>query len=427
MVIVVALLAACGGSDGDCIRAVSWADYRELSLDRAVVDSFRTRHPEIPVCMESLEGSGIYREKVLISIAGGAPPAVFLLDGIDIPAFVNRGVLLDLSPYVSRVGVDLPAYDPRILSLFRTPAASGDSALWAFPKDFTPMVIYYNKDVFDAAGVPYPRAGWTWAEFLETARRLTRDRDGDGEPDVWGFGWPRDFFYLQTWIWAGGGELLGARDDGGYRATGYLDSPATVAAVSFYLDLVRKWRVAPRVEMFRRGLGGLSRMFYSGQVAMLQSGHWAGPTLAPQEAAGRLHYGVVPMPTRAGVDPVTVLYASGWAVPKAAEHRRWAVELAAFLSSTTAQRMRAASGLAVPSIPEVAEEVAAGDTTGRERVFLEAVPTGRNTWGARVEKWREVQDALFDLLDRPLVAGEPVDSVAHDLAVRIDGLLEPGP
>ncbi len=422
-----AALAACGRGGGECLRAVSWADYRELGLDRAVVDSFRVRHPGIPVCMESLEGSGIYREKVLISIAGGVPPGVFLMDGIDIPAFVNRGVLLDLSPYVGRVGVDLSAYDPRVLSLFRTPKPDGDSALWAFPKDFTPMVMYYNKDVFDAAGVPYPRAGWTWAEFLDTARRLTRDTDGDGEPDVWGFGWPRDFFYLQAWIWAGGGELLGPAPGGGYRATGYLDSPTTEAAVSYYLDLVRRWGVAPRVEMFRRGLGGLSRMFYSGQVAMLQSGHWIGPTLAPQEAAGRLRYGVVPMPTRAGVSPVTVLYAAGWAVPKSAEHRRRAVELAAFLSSATAQRVRARSGLAVPSMPAVAEEMAAGDSTGRERVFLDAVPTGRNTWGAKVEKWREVQDLLFDLLDRPLVAGEPVSEVAHDLAVRIDGLLAEHP
>lgn len=408
-------LAACGGRGGDCVRAVSWADYRELALDRAIVDSFRVRHPEIPVCMESLEGSGIYREKVLTSIAAGTPPGVFLLDAIDVPAFVDNGVVLDLAPYLDRLGVDTTSYFPQALA----PFLHGDS-LWAFPKDFTPMVLYYNKDAFDAAGVPYPKAGWTWSDFLDKARRLTRDTDGDGEPDHWGFGWQRDFFYLQTWLWTGGGELL---SPDARRATGYLDSPASVDAVRFYLDLVRTYRVSPRVEMFRRAGGNISRMFVMGRVAMIQSGHWSGPTFLPQERAGRLRYGVVPMPVKAGVKPVTVLYASGWAVPRNADHRRWALELAAFLSSPLAQRVRAASGLAISSLPAVAEQVAAADTSGRERVFLDAVPAGRQPWGTRVAPFREVQDMMFDLLDRPLVRGEPVSKVAHELAVRVDTLL----
>jgi len=397
------------------VRAVSWADYRELALDEAIVDSFRVRHPEIPVCMESLEGSGIYREKVLTSIAAGTPPGVFLLDAIDVPAFVDNGVVLDLAPYLGRLDVDTASYFPEALE----PFLRGDS-LWAFPKDFTPMVIYYNKDAFDAAGVPYPQAGWTWSDFLDTARRLTRDTDGDGAVDHWGFGWQRDFFYLQTWLWAGGGELL---SPDARRATGYLDSPASVDAIRFYLDLVRTYKVAPRVEMFRRATGNISRMFVTGRVAMIQSGHWSGPTLLPHERAGRLRYGVAPMPVKAGVQPVTVLYASGWAVPRNADHRRWALELAAFLSSPIAQRVRAASGLAIPSLPSIAKQVAAADTSGRERVFLDAVPTGRQPWGTRVAPFREIQDIMLDMLDRPLVRGEPVPEVAHDLAVRIDTLL----
>ncbi len=414
--VIAAIVTGCGGTDRGCVRVVSWADYRELSLDQEIVDSFRVRHPDIPVCVESLEGAGIYREKVLTSIAAGTPPGVFLLDGIDIPAFVETGVLLDLAPYLDRVAVDVADFHPRLVELFR----SDDGALWAFPKDFTPMVVYYNKGVFDAAGVPYPEAGWTWSDFLETARRLTRDADGDGEMDVWGFGWPRDFFYLQAWIWAGGGELL---SPDARRASGYLDASATVDAVTFYLDLVREHHVAPRVEMFRRGGGSLARMFVTGRLGMLQSGHWSGPTFRPHERAGRLRYGVVPMPVREGVDPVTVLYASGWAVPRNAAHRRWSIQLAAFLASETAQRIRARSGLAVPAMPEVAREVVAADTTGREAVFLAAARHGRHPWGTRVARWREVQDLLFDLLDRPLVRGEPVDEVAGELAVRIDELL----
>ena len=77
--LALALLAAgCGARAPECVRVASWAEFRELALEAEVVDSFRVRHPEIPVCLESLEGAGIYREKILTSIAAGTPPGVFL-------------------------------------------------------------------------------------------------------------------------------------------------------------------------------------------------------------------------------------------------------------------------------------------------------------------------------------------------------------
>jgi multiple sugar transport system substrate-binding protein len=411
-----ALVGGCAAGPADCVRVVSWADFRELELEAEVIDSFRVRHPEIPVCLESLEGAGIYREKILTSIAAGTPPGVFLLDGIDAPAFIESDVLLDLAPYLPRVNLDLAAFHPRLTELF---APGG--RVWAVPKGFTPMVMFYNRDVFDRAGVPYPPAGWTWEDFRRTARALTRDTDGDGATDVWGFGWPREFFYLQSWIWAGGGDLL-APD--GRRASGWLDAPATIEALDFYLGLAVRDSVVPRVDMFRRRSGvPLLRLFTSGRLGMLQSGHWSMKTYREHEQAGRLRYGVAPLPVRPGVAPVTVLYSSAWAVPRAAAHRRWNVQVAAFMGSETAQRIRARGELELPGLMAVSDSVARADRTGREAVFLAAAAHGRQSWGTRVRKWREVEDVLLDLLDRPYVRGERLDAVAPELAGRIDALL----
>ena len=110
------VVAGCAAAEpADCVRVVSWAGWQELAMDEEIVDSFRVRHPEIPVCYESLEGAGIYREKVLTSIAAGTPPGVFLLDGIDIPAFVSQGVVLDLAPFAPRVGTSIDAFAPVML------------------------------------------------------------------------------------------------------------------------------------------------------------------------------------------------------------------------------------------------------------------------------------------------------------------------
>jgi multiple sugar transport system substrate-binding protein len=395
---------------------VSWADYRELALEQEVADSFAIRHPGIPLCLESLSGSGIYREKVLTSIAAGTPPGVFLLDGIDIPAFDAQGVLLDLAPFARRVDLDTADFLPSMRDLFLR-----DGRILALPKGFTPMVVYFNRNVFDAAGVPDPRAGWTWADFRDTAARLTRDLDGDGAADQWGFGWPREFFYLQTWLWAGHGELL---SPDATRATGFLDAPASIAAVRFYLDLAQRDSVVPRVEMFRRESSvPILRLFTSNRLGMFVSGHWSVPQLLEHERAGRIRFGIAPIPTIDG-NPVTpVLYASGWAVPRNAPHRKWSVQVAAFLASDVAQRIRARGGLELAASPPVAADIAARDPTGREAAFLATAANGRPTWGARVEKWREVEDVLLDLLDRPLVRGEAVPDVAGDIARRIDRIL----
>ncbi|MCI0435430.1 MAG: sugar ABC transporter substrate-binding protein [Gemmatimonadetes bacterium] len=415
------LLAAvgCAGDGSDCVRVVSWADYREIALEEEIADSFAVRFPSIPVCFESLSGAGIYREKVLTSMAAGTPPGVFLLDGIDIPAFANRGVLLDLTPFAARAGVDTSAFHPRLRELFRP------HGRWiAFPKGFTPMVLYYNRNVFDTAGVPYPREGWTWDDFVGIARSLTADTDGDGTINRWGFGWPREFFYLQSWLWAGGGDLITPE---GTRASGALDSPATVRALEFYLGLATREHVVPRIEMFRRESSvPILRLFSSNRLGMFVSGHWSAQQLDAHERAGRIRYGVASIPTLEGDPAEPVLYASGWAVPHNAPHRRWAVQVAAFLSGDIAQRIRARAGLEIPATPAVANALAAQDTTGREAAFLDIAARGRHTWGARVEKWREVEDVLLDLLDRPLVRGEPVAEVARELAARIDALLMNG-
>ena len=57
---------------------------------------------------------------------------------------------------------------------------------YLLPKDFSPLGVYYNKKIFDKAGVAYPQDGWTWDDLLKTAQALTKDANGDGQTDVWG-------------------------------------------------------------------------------------------------------------------------------------------------------------------------------------------------------------------------------------------------
>jgi multiple sugar transport system substrate-binding protein len=418
MVILLAMaVSACTGGDGEVtvLRVMAWAGPEEREIEQRILDTFRERHPGIRIELESITAN--YRERLLTSIAAGTPPDVALVDNGSFGAapFIARGLLVNVAPYLDRIGVDTSAYYPEVLEIFRRPGG-----LYAFPKDFNPIVVYLNRDLFEQAGVALPDLDWTWDDFLDIARRLTRDVDGDGRLDTFGTLVRRAFYLWQPWVWAAGGDVL---SPDGRRATGYLNAPETERAIRFLTDLVTVYRVVPSVDVQRQGSGIERAFFLTGRIGMVMSGHWWLPSLRRSIEEGRVRVAVAPLPRYPGRDPVTVIYAAGWAVPHNTPHKRLAVELAAHLSSPEAQRLRAEYGLAIPSLRAVHEEMAARDPYGLERVFLFAARHGRMSWGSTVENWAHVETLFPDIFDRVIFNGEPVHQVTTDIARRIDAIL----
>lgn len=416
-----AALAACGraaggGGDHTVLEYANWADYLEADLETRVLAGFERAHPGITVQQQSAgAGQAEYRERILTSMVGGRPPDVFLLDNIDVPAFANRGVLLDLAPYLARLGVEPARYDSTVLAIFRR-----GPAIYALPKGYSPMLVVYNEDLFDRAGIPYPTDDWTWDDFVRIAKALTRDTDGDGRVDQWGTAYDRRDFVWIPWIWSGGGDVLCAD---GRQASGCLDAPASVAAIRWYTNWVTADSIVPRVFNLRRSMGDNLRLFSSGKVAMLTVGHFWIPNIRPAERRARLRAGFVEIPHRAGYPPSTVIYASGLAVPTTARHRKLSVELAVYLADSLAQAARARAGLELPALSAVADRLASADTLGWERAFLRAARHGRVPWGARVANWREVEAALPDMMDRITLEGVDAAVAAREMARRLDRLL----
>jgi ABC-type glycerol-3-phosphate transport system substrate-binding protein len=153
---------------------------------------------------------------------------------------------------------------------------------------------------------------------------------------------------------------------------------------------------------------------------MLLSGHWTMTQLAEYLARGAIEVGIAPIPHAADAPTTSVLYASGWAVPPNVVHKRLAIQLAAFLASEEAQRIRAASRLEIPTLEPVARAIADGDTTGLESAFLRATDGARMTWGARVRDFHEVEDLAFRIMDRRLLRGEDLTTAATEVARQID-------
>ena len=406
--------------DTTTLRVALWAGGHELEIEQQVAARYEELRPGTRVLLESAPNG--YEERLLTSIAAGRPPDVYLLDSPDIPTFVDRGLALDFAPYRGSLGFRVDSVFPQVLDAFRR----GD-AIFALPKDFTPMVLYANRGALVRAGVEPPpgapgasTAGWTWDDFRQAARAVTADTDGDGRSDVFGFDFPRNLYQWVPFVWSAGGDIL-APD--GSAATGFLDAPPALAAYEFLTGLAEDG-LTPGAQFVQQGDPAREARFASGNQAFLLSGHWTLPVFRDLVTSGGLDLAILPIPHHPSQPTATsVLYASGWAVPPNAANPRRAIDLAGFLASPEAQRIRARSGLAIPSRIDVAAEIAAADTTGVERAFTRLVEGARVTWGAYIRDFSRIEALAVEIMDRRLLNGEPLETSAADVARRIDELL----
>ena len=418
--VVLAAVACAPGESGAALRVALWAGGHELEIERQVADRYEALNPGVRVVLESAPNG--YEERLLTSIAAGRPPDVYLMDSPDIPTFVERGLALDLAPWQEALGFRPDSVFGPVADAFRR----GES-MFALAKDFTPMVLYANRGALAAAGVEdllpaapsptAPPAGWTWRDFRRAAEAVVADTDGDGRKDVFGFDFPRNLYQWIPFVWSAGGDIL-APDGSG--AAGYMDGPEALEAYRFLTALAEDG-LTPGAQFVQQGDPAREARFASGGQAFLLSGHWTLPVFRDLVEAGALDLAIVPIPhhpSRAAAS--SVLYASGWAVPPNAPHLRRAIDLAGFLASPEAQRIRARSGLAIPARMDVAAEIAAADGTGVEGAFIALVEGARMTWGARVRDFSRIEALAVEIMDRRLVRGESLASSASDVARRID-------
>jgi multiple sugar transport system substrate-binding protein len=402
----------CGRCDDDrpdrrtVLRVANWGgpsvDASFMKTEREIWDEFERRHPKVRLQIENIPGFGQYVPKLLMTFVSGNPPDVLSLDGSAAAVFIDNNLLADLTPLIrDDATFHLDDYFSNVLEIARR-----GERLYAIPLDFTPMVMMYNKRIFDEAGVPYPRDGWTWSEFLQTAEKLTVVDPKTATPTRFGFNFQKEMPLWFPWIWSNGGDVL---SPDGRHAVGYLDGPATVETITFLADLVRKYRVAPSLS--QSAAAGVD-LFRAGRAAMNMTGHWS----LIEYRVDRMDIGVTTIPTQIG-RPVTVLYATGLAISRASRHRDLAWEYVKFLTSEAVQKKRVAGGLAISGNRKAAESFAG---TPVEDAFLSEVKYARPPWGSRVEGYELVEDLGREMIEDILNGGVPVRQAASRTARLVE-------
>ena len=327
------LLAGCagggdtGGSDEKVtITYAVWAGTQTPAM-QAIVDAFEDENPNITVDLQELPWPQ-YWSTLQTGAQGGTAPDAFWMLAQQIRPYATGGQLLDITDAIESEGVDLSNYPQAVLDLYD----QGDGKLYGLPKDFDTNGVYYNKALFDAAGVDYPSEDWNWEDFRETAAALT----GDG---VWGVAAPLDYQggYYNS-IFQAGGQVI---SDDGTKAE--IDSPEAIAGIKFWTDLHADGS-SPTLQQLSDTDG--ETMFEQGKVAMYVSGaYWA--LKMYQNEALRPNVGVAPLPTGETRATVTSGIANvGYVNTK---HPDEVAKFLIFASGEKAANIQAESGAVLPA------------------------------------------------------------------------------
>jgi multiple sugar transport system substrate-binding protein len=242
------------------LRVQAFGGDAELAGINSAIGRFNAKYPNVTVevSIDPISaGWGDYVTKVLGQFTSGSPADVYGTAIETFQAFSSRGLFMSLNDFVA----ENSGFSDFAPSLFEQASYKGN--INYIPIGWNNIMINYNRDLFDKAGLAYPERGWTWDQFRETAKKLTV-RDGSGNVTQFGYEVPNQNFFVQPWFFTNGTSILNAD----WTASNMLD-PKVAETLQFLYDLIHVDGVSPIP-----GAETMDNQFMAGQVAMINRGQW---------------------------------------------------------------------------------------------------------------------------------------------------------
>jgi multiple sugar transport system substrate-binding protein len=310
---------------------------------QAIVDAFEDANPDITVEVTTLP-YGDYGTALQTDLAAGSVSDVFDIEYANYAQYQANGVLAPIE--LENAG----AYKPSLLEAYATGGVQ-----YALPSSFSAVVLYYNADLFDAAGLDYPTSDWTWEDEQAAAEALTDQAAG-----VWGDHQPVSFYEYYKALAQNGGEFLNA--DGTAVA---FNTPEGIEAAEWLVG--KSGTVMPTIEQGQGTPDFDTNLFKDGKLAMLHTGIWVFGAVAD-----------VPFNWDIAVEPgnttqASAVFSNAVGVSATSEHVEAATKWAEFLTSSDAMvDIRLDSGWELPPISDdakLATYLEKGTPANRQAVF----------------------------------------------------------
>ncbi|HWJ75592.1 MAG TPA: sugar ABC transporter substrate-binding protein [Kaistia sp.] len=331
-----AMSAAHAQSDEKAtLKLMSFGGEAQTSAIKNAIARFNKSYPNVTVelTMDPIStGWGDYVTRVLSQYNARNAADVYGTAIETFRTFETKKLFIPLDDYIAKN----PGYSDFAPSLFEQSSYEGKT--YFIPIGWNNIMINYNRALFKEAGVDYPKPEWTWDQFRETAKKLTK-RDAAGNATQFGYEVPNQFFFVQPWFFSNGTSIL-TKD---WSGSNMLD-PKVAESLQFLHDLIHVDKVSPIP-----GKDTMDNQFNAGQVAMISRGHW----IVENAKRAKLDMDVTFPPQKE--TGITVIGFGGYAVSRTSKNPELAKALVTELTSFETQKEEGEGGGGVPGRKSAAD------------------------------------------------------------------------
>ncbi|MFC4116300.1 ABC transporter substrate-binding protein [Nonomuraea zeae] len=397
-------LTGCGSGPDTTTKSgkitISYAiwEKNDQASTQKIIDAFQKKHPDVTVKLEITPWDQ-YWTKLQTAATGGAAPDVFWMNSLNVRLYAKGGVIAPIE------NADVSAFPKAIVDGYRY-----DGKLYGMPRDVGIPMLWYDKELFDKAGVAYPTADWTWDDLRAAAKKLTdpaRKQYGLLAPM-----WDQGGFY-NTMIQAGGHVISADGKKSGFG------EPGSIQGLEFWTDLINKDKVAPPAEVTTDT--DPMQLFMTGKYAMYYGGSWFATAFKANTERGD-KVDVAPLP-KGPVQEGIILLGLANSVSAKSEHPAESAEFAAFISSDEAEKILSDSGGASVSSRAGTQDgwFKSFPNYHMKEAFDGSIPYGvPYPVSLNTAKWQDVQNKL---LAEAWAGRRPAAEAAREIATRMNEIL----
>ncbi|MFB9324732.1 ABC transporter substrate-binding protein [Paenibacillus aurantiacus] len=424
-------LAACGGNNADngkaansvpgkegeskaeqvTLKFMGWeVSPLETQSVKNGLEQFMKENPNIKVEYTTIPGGTQYVAKMQAMVLGDEAPDVFFLQSDYYHDFVKRNSLLDITDRVTNEGIAADLIDSAVQ------LSTVDGKYYGIESCIVAPVLYYNKDLFDKAGIAYPPSdpakAWSWSEFVETAKKLTI-KNGDKVEQYGAFGM-ENYYNLIAEVMSNGGNWFS--DDLKSSSANTSEVKEVLQAVS---DLRKKEGVSPEGKLLTNSGMSAAQMLQTGKIAMLVDGSWALQELSQMNF--KVGVGVLPKFDQAVTHGQAHLHVAS----ANTKHPEEAWKLVKFLSSEDYQLQNVKAGLWLPNHKSLYTEEGIGKwlTEGvHPEGFKELIPyfTSSRTYPYALLSSQKIQEDTTAELDKFFLSDQPLDQTVQNIETVVN-------
>lgn len=388
-----------------------WGSPEEVATHEQVAQAFMEEHPNITIEHWQQPWNEYFTKMQTLWASGDASAIPDVLFLVQVPRYAADGVLENLDPYIERSNYNLDDYWPSLLE-----SATFDGHVYGLPRDISSEVLYYNKAIFDEAGVEYPNENWTWDDWTAAGEQLTQAEGGRVSRYALGMEGGK----YQLFVGQNGGSIL---DDMRNPSRCTLDEPPAMEAISFFAGMMNNNLAIPDANLNQAG--GDAAVFQSGQAAMIVQNASRVPTF---NEVG-MEYDVAPVPIPEGGQRSGSAVGAAWTMSASSENKDAAWTFIEWLQSTDGgQRIYTETGEILPALQSTARSdaflQADSPPENREAFIIE----GENAKVGRIglfQEWSELDSSIIGPALQRIWTGEATaEDVLPGLCDQVDTFLQ---